>query len=59
MNYNFASSFVLLWNSVCHTEDGAKSEVLWEQDVEEDMWDERDEVNRERRRLYNEEICDI
>ena len=44
---------------VCHTEDGAKSEVLCEQDVEEDIWDERDEVNRERRRLYNEESYDL
>ena len=44
---------------VSHTEDGIKTLVLREQDVQGDIGAWRDEVNRNRKRLYNEEIYDV
>ena len=54
--YNFACSFVWVWNLVVDIAGGKEAEGVWEHGVEENIWTE---VTGEWRRLHNEELNDL
>ena len=57
-NYNFASSFVLTWNLISHTEGGTQIGFFENKVLRKIFWPKRDEVTREWRRLHNKELYD-